>query len=333
MALAALLDVSNLSVGFAGDEGRVTPAVTGISFQVQAGRTLGVVGESGCGKSVTALSLMRLLPKGTARVSGSIRFGDQDLLALPEAEMRGLRGNRLAMIFQEPMTSLNPSFTVGDQIGEALRCHRQLDASQARLESIALLRQVRIPSPEQRVDEYPHKLSGGMRQRVMIAMALACRPALLIADEPTTALDVTIQAQVLDLLRNLAAETGASILFITHDLGVVAELCDDVIVMYAGEIVEQATVAQLFEAPQHPYTVGLLGALPRLTEKRARLTAIRGMVPKLTPQLTEMAAGCRFAARCPFVVEQCRREAPPLRAAGDGHLSRCWRTPLEALVA
>jgi peptide/nickel transport system ATP-binding protein len=333
MASAALLDVSNLSVGFVGDDGRVTPAVTGVSFQVRAGRTLGVVGESGCGKSVTALSLMRLLPKGTARVTGSIRFGDQDLLALPEAEMRGLRGNRLAMIFQEPMTSLNPSFTVGDQIGEALRCHRQLDAKQARLESIALLRQVRIPSPEQRVDEYPHKLSGGMRQRVMIAMALACRPALLIADEPTTALDVTIQAQVLDLLRNLAAETGASILFITHDLGVVAELCDDVIVMYAGEIVEQATVAQLFEQPQHPYTIGLLGALPRLTEKRDRLTAIRGMVPKLTPQLTDVATGCRFATRCPFVVEQCRREAPPLAVAGDGHLSRCWRTPLEALVA
>jgi peptide/nickel transport system ATP-binding protein len=333
MTSAALLQVSNLSVGFVGDAGRVTPAVTAVSFQVRAGRTLGVVGESGCGKSVTALSLMRLLPTSTARVSGSIRFADQDLLALPEAEMRALRGNRLAMIFQEPMTSLNPSFTVGDQIGEALRCHRQLDARQARLDSIELLRQVRIPSPEQRVDEYPHKLSGGMRQRVMIAMALACRPALLIADEPTTALDVTIQAQVLDLLRNLAAETGASILFITHDLGVVAELCDDVIVMYAGEIVEQATVAQLFEQPQHPYTVGLLGALPRLTEKRARLTAIRGMVPKLTPQLIDAAAGCRFAARCPFVIEQCRQQAPPLAPTGDGHFSRCWRTPLEALVA
>jgi peptide/nickel transport system ATP-binding protein len=333
MASAALLDVSNLSVGFVGDDGRVTPAVTGISFQVGAGRTLGVVGESGCGKSVTALSLMRLLPKGTARVSGSIKFDGRDLLALPEADMRALRGNRLAMIFQEPMTSLNPSFTVGDQIGEALRCHRQLDKAAARLEAIALLRQVRIPSPEQRVDEYPHKLSGGMRQRVMIAMALACRPALLIADEPTTALDVTIQAQVLDLLRNLASETGASILFITHDLGVVAELCDDVIVMYAGEIVEQATVAQLFEQPQHPYTVGLLGALPRLTEKRDRLTAIRGMVPKLTPQLTSSATGCRFAARCPFVVEQCRREAPPLVETSPGHSSRCWRTPLEALVA
>ena len=333
MKSAALLTVENLSIGFVGNDSRVTPAVTGISFHVGAGRTLGVVGESGCGKSVTALALMRLLPKATARVSGSIKFDGRDLLALPEVEMRGLRGNRLAMIFQEPMTSLNPSFTVGDQIGEALRCHRQLDKAQARRESIDLLRQVRIPSPETRVDEYPHKLSGGMRQRVMIAMALACRPALLIADEPTTALDVTIQAQVLDLLRNLASETGASILFITHDLGVVAELCDDVIVMYAGDIVEQTTVAQLFEQPQHPYTVGLLGALPRLTEKRDRLTAIRGMVPKLTPQLTDSTTGCRFAARCPFVIGQCRTAAPPLRETSPGHASRCWRTPLEALVA
>ena len=325
----ALLRVDDLKIAFDGDRGQRTVAVTGVSFEVGRGETLGVVGESGCGKSVTALALMRLLPRDTARVSGSIMFDGQDLSALAEREMQGLRGNRLAMIFQEPMTSLNPSYTVGDQIGEALERHRGLSAKDARLEAIRLLKIVRIPSPETRVDAYPHKLSGGMRQRVMIAMALACDPALLIADEPTTALDVTIQAQVLDLLRDLSAATGSAVLLITHDLGVVAEMCQRVIVMYAGEIVEQALVADLFARPQHPYTVGLLGSIPRQGDTRSRLASIRGMVPALTAALI----GCRFSARCPFADQTCRTSAPPLVDTGNGHLSRCWKTPLEALVA
>ena len=233
------------------------------------------------------------------------------------------------MIFQEPMTSLNPSYTVGDQIGESLRRHKGLSRAAARDGAIELLRRVRIPSPETRVDAYPHKLSGGMRQRVMIAMALACEPALLIADEPTTALDVTIQAQVLDLLRDLSRQSGTAVMLITHDLGVVAEMCSRVVVMYSGEIVEQAPVADLFARPQHPYTVGLLGSIPRATDERSRLTSIRGTVPLLSQAMT----GCRFAGRCPFADSLCRRESPPLSPAGADHLSRCWKTPLEALVA
>jgi peptide/nickel transport system ATP-binding protein len=329
MTAVALLRVDDLRIAFEGDRGRRTDAVTGISFEIARGETLGVVGESGCGKSVTALSLMRLLPRETARVSGAITFEGRNIHDLPEREMQALRGNRLAMIFQEPMTSLNPSYTVGDQIGEALERHRGLSGKDARSEAIRLLKIVRIPSPETRVDVYPHKLSGGMRQRVMIAMALACEPALLIADEPTTALDVTIQAQILDLLRDLSSATGTSVLLITHDLGVVAEMCQRVIVMYAGEIVEQALVADLFARPQHPYTVGLLGSIPRAGDARARLSSIAGMVPALTAALT----GCRFAARCPFADDHCRAVPPPLIDTGSGHLSRCWKTPLEALVA
>ncbi len=267
---------------------------------------------------------MRLLDRDSAMVTGRVAFEGRELLSLPEAAMRDLRGNRIAMIFQEPMTSLNPSYTVGDQIGEALRRHQGLSESDARRAAIELLRRVRIPSPEARVDDFPHKLSGGMRQRVMIAMALACRPALLIADEPTTALDVTIQAQILDLLRNLRDETGTAILLITHDLGVVAEMCEEAIVMYAGEIVERAVVTDLFSAPEHPYTVGLIGAIPRLAEKRTTLATIPGMVPALTGSFQ----GCRFAARCPFTDERCRAQAPPLVNVGAGHLSRCWKTPL-----
>ena len=329
MTAVALLHVDDLRIAFEGDRGRRTDAVTGISFEIARGETLGVVGESGCGKSVTALSLMRLLPRETARVSGAITFEGRNIHDLPEREMQALRGNRLAMIFQEPMTSLNPSYTVGDQVGEALERHRGLSGKDARSEAIRLLKIVRIPSPETRVDVYPHKLSGGMRQRVMIAMALACEPALLIADEPTTALDVTIQAQILDLLRDLSSATGTSVLLITHDLGVVAEMCQRVIVMYAGEIVEQALVADLFARPQHPYTVGLLGSIPRAGDARARLASIAGMVPALTAALT----GCRFAARCPFADDHCRAVPPPLIDTGSGHLSRCWKTPLEALVA
>src|SRR5262245_12630480 len=246
-----------------------------------SGHTLGIVGESGCGKSVTALSIMRLLPKADTRISGSVLLEGQDLAALSERQMRDLRGNRLAMIFQEPMTSLNPSYTIGDQVGEALIRHHGRSVKDARAEAIELLRRVRIPSPEARIDDYPHRLSGGMRQRAMIAMALACQPALLIADEPTTALDVTIQAQILDLLRQLRDETGLGLLLITHDLGVVAEMCDNVAVMYAGEIVERAPVAAVFSQPEHPYTVGLMGSIPRLDRGRGRLSTIRGTVPSL----------------------------------------------------
>src|SRR5262245_62103378 len=293
------------------------------------GRTLGIVGESGCGKSVTALSIMRLLPKAGTRVSGSVVFEGRELATLPEPQMRDLRGNRLAMIFQEPMTSLNPSFTVGDQIAEALMRHRGLSARAARAETVNMLERVRIPSAQERVDEYPHKLSGGMRQRVMIAMALACAPLLLIADEPTTALDVTIQAQILDLLAKLRQETGTAIILITHDLGVVAETCDDVAVMYAGEIVEQAPAAQIFSAPQHPYTVGLLGSIPLIGARRERLATIPGGVPSLAGAF----AGCRFAGRCPFADERCRNRPPPLVDVGKEAVSRCWKAPLEALVA
>ncbi len=328
MSDAPLLEVADLKVAFTDGRGRVTEAVAGTSFAIRRAATLGIVGESGSGKSVSALSVMRLLPQDSARVTGSIRFDGTELTALPDRQMRDLRGNRIAMIFQEPMTSLNPSYTVGDQIGETLVRHRGLSKQEAHREAIEMLRRVRIPSPEARVEEYPHKLSGGMRQRVMIAMALACQPALLIADEPTTALDVTIQAQILDLLRTLRDETGTAILLITHDLGVVAEMCDEAVVMYAGEIVERAPVAKLFAAPEHPYTVGLIGSIPRLGEKRAQLNAIAGTVPALDGQLT----GCRFAPRCPFAETRCRAETPVLAIVGANHASRCWKAPLAGLA-
>jgi peptide/nickel transport system ATP-binding protein len=329
VSAAPLLTVADLRVVFEGDRGSHTEAVSGVSFSLMHGRTLGIVGESGCGKSVTALSIMRLLPKAGTRVSGSVLFEGRELATLPEPQMRDLRGNRLAMIFQEPMTSLNPSFTVGDQIAEALIRHRGLSAKAARADAVNMLERVRIPSPQERVDEYPHKLSGGMRQRVMIAMALACAPVLLIADEPTTALDVTIQAQILDLLAKLRRETGTAIILITHDLGVVAETCDDVAVMYAGEIVERAPTDRLFAMPQHPYTVGLLGSMPLISSPRERLATIAGSVPSLTRTFI----GCRFASRCPFAEARCRGQPPPLADVGAGRLSRCWKTPLETLVA
>jgi peptide/nickel transport system ATP-binding protein len=327
MTPAPLLEIDDLHVRFEGDAGRSTYAVNGASLRVERGHTLGVVGESGSGKSVTALSVMRLLPKDTARISGSVRFEGQSLTDLSERAMQDLRGNRLAMIFQEPMTSLNPSYTVGDQIGETLVRHRSMPRSTARQEAIRLLEQVKIPSPRARVDEYPHQLSGGMRQRVMIAMALACAPALLIADEPTTALDVTIQAQILDLLKELQRETGTAILLITHDLGVVAEVCDQVVVMYAGQVVEQASVEDLFTAPDHPYTVGLLGSIPRLETRRGRLATIRGTVPTLDGRMI----GCTFAARCPFADNRCRAQQPPMKSTGRDHLARCWKAPLREL--
>jgi peptide/nickel transport system ATP-binding protein len=322
--MTALLEVRNLQTRFKVEGGEFT-AVDDVSFSVEAGRTLGIVGESGCGKSVTSLSIMGLLPKGQGRIAGgSITFDGLDLAQLSPAALRDLRGNRIAMIFQEPMTSLNPAFTIGDQLVEAIRCHRRIDAAAARLQAIEMLRRVRIPSPEQRIDSYPHKLSGGMRQRVMIAMALACAPQLLIADEPTTALDVTIQAQVLELMRSLQGETGAAIILITHDLGVIAELADEVAVMYAGKIVERASVARLFAQPQHPYTIGLLGSIPKMHLTQHRLAAIEGQVP--TP-MTVMP-GCRFAARCPFGDAGCTQAAPPLVEIEAGHFAACWKAPL-----
>jgi peptide/nickel transport system ATP-binding protein len=330
MSDGVLLELADLHVSFSGDGARETHAVQGVGLTLDRGKTLGLVGESGCGKSVTALSIMRLLPKETSRIEGSIRFEGTDLATLPERAMQDLRGNRIAMIFQEPMTSLNPSYTIGDQIGETLQRHRGMTRIEARSHAVALLERVRIPSAKARVDEYPHKLSGGMRQRVMIAMALACEPALLIADEPTTALDVTIQAQILDLLRMLQSETGTAILLITHDLGVVAEMADEVAVMYAGQIVEVGPVANVLSAPEHPYTAGLLGSLPRLQTRRARLATIPGMVPHLSATFV----GCRFAARCPLADDLCRSNSPALKSlAGSGRLSRCRRAPLAELVA
>jgi peptide/nickel transport system ATP-binding protein len=324
---SALLEVRDLRTSFAVEGGELV-AVDGVSFALERGRTLCIVGESGCGKSVTALSIMGLIATPPGSVSGEILFDGVDLAHLSPPEMRELRGNRLSMIFQEPMTSLNPAFTVGDQIAEVLLRHRPVSREEAKARTIDLLRQAHVPSPEQRFNDYPHRLSGGMRQRVMIAMALACEPKLLIADEPTTALDVTIQAQILDLMRALREETGAAIILITHDLGVVAELADQVAVMYAGRIVERASVARLFAEPQHPYTVGLLGSIPRLDLEQERLPAIEGLVPNPL----EPIAGCRFHPRCPFAIDRCREESPSLLAVGDEHVSACWRAPLDADV-
>jgi peptide/nickel transport system ATP-binding protein len=328
MSHSALIEINDLRVTFHGDDGRTTHAVDALDLTVANGSTLGLVGESGCGKSVTSLAVMGLLPKGSSEVTGSIRFDGLDLLDVPDQTLRDLRGNRLAMIFQEPMTSLNPSLTIGDQIVEAILRHRGGTRKDARKRAIELLRRVHLASPERRVDEYPHKLSGGMRQRVMIAMALACDPKLLIADEPTTALDVTLQAQILDLMRELKAQSGAAIILITHDLGVVAEVCDEVAVMYAGEIVERATVDELFANPQHPYTVGLLGSIPRLDRRESHLATIEGMVPNMT----NPPRGCRFAARCPLAEDACTAVPPPLASLSAGHWSRCIRAPLERLV-
>jgi len=316
-----LLEVRDLQTHFFTDDG-VVRAVDGVSFALRAGETLAVVGESGSGKSVTSLSILRLVASPPGRiVGGEIRFRGRDLLALPDGEMRAIRGKSISMIFQEPMTSLNPVYTCGEQILEVLVLHERIDRAAARTRAIELLRMVGIPSPEQRVDEYPHQMSGGMRQRVMIAMALACRPALLIADEPTTALDVTIQAQILDLLRGLQRELGMALLLITHDLGVVAETADRVAVMYAGQVVEYCGVREAFRATRHPYTAGLLASLPKLGGANERLRVIPGNVP----DPTRFPSGCRFHPRCPLAVERCRTEAPALRDVGGGHLARCFR--------
>ncbi len=314
-----LLDVKDLKTHFFTDDG-VVKAVDGVCFRIPRGRTLGVVGESGCGKSVTAFSILRLVSPPGRIVAGSVLFEGEELTRLPEREMRAIRGNKISMIFQEPMTSLNPVFTIGNQIGEAARLHLKMSKAEAREHTIGMLRKVRLPSAETRVDEYPHQMSGGMRQRVMIAMALTCRPRLLIADEPTTALDVTIQAQILDLLRDLQKEFGMSILIITHDLGVVAELADDVAVMYASKIVESAPSEGLFGAPLHPYTLGLFRSRPSLgSKKKEKLNVIPGAVPNPL----DFPPGCKFHPRCPLAVERCRSVEPVLRELRPGHRVAC----------
>ena len=331
-----LLRVEGLRTQFRTRDG-IVRAVDGVSFDVHPGETLAIVGESGCGKSVTAMSILRLLPMPPARiVAGSITFDGRDLLGLSEDEMRHVRGNLISMIFQEPMTSLNPVLTIGDQVAEALMLHRGLDRKAAIARAIDMLNKVQIPEAARRVHQSPHQLSGGMRQRVMIAMALACGPRLLIADEPTTALDVTIQAQILELMRNLGRETGASIILITHDLGVVAEMAQRVVVMYAGRKVEQASVESLFAHPRHPYTAGLLGSMPHLGGSLSepenappkRLVEIPGMVPSLK----EDTPGCLFAPRCPRASDRCRLEVPALAEFGQGHFAACWH-PIDQAIA
>jgi peptide/nickel transport system ATP-binding protein/oligopeptide transport system ATP-binding protein len=320
-----LLEVRGLKTHFATDRG-LFRAVDGVSFGVPRGRTVGLVGESGCGKSVTSLSVMGLVPSPPGRVEAdTITFGGTNVLALPPDERRKLRGGKMSMIFQEPMTSLNPVHTVGRQIVEAIIAHSTMPPRAAKARAIEMLELVKIPSPARRIDDYPHNMSGGMRQRVMIAMALSCEPALLIADEPTTALDVTIQAQILDLLSDLQQRLGMAILIITHDLGVIAEMADQVLVMYAGQIVESAEVADIFADPQHPYTIGLLGSIPRLDVERERLATIEGTVPGANNQ----PKGCRFAARCPFADGRCREAMPPLRDISPTHQVACWKAPVE----
>ncbi|KAB1443035.1 ABC transporter ATP-binding protein [Pseudodesulfovibrio senegalensis] len=322
MTQQPLLTVDGLSTYFYTDRG-VAQAVCDVSYDIKPGETLGVVGESGCGKSVTSLSVMRLIPDPPGKiVAGKITFDGQDLLSLSERQMRKIRGNHISMIFQEPMTSLNPVFRVGDQIAEAIILHEKLSRKAALERAVDLLNQVGIPSPESRIHDYPHQMSGGMRQRVMIAMALACKPKLIIADEPTTALDVTIQAQILELMDKLREETGTAIQLITHDLGVIAETAQKVLVMYAGRVVEEADVKDLFTNPMHPYTRGLMRSIPGLGahEEKARLETIPGVVPSLL----RLPKGCRFQDRCRHAMERCKHEEPELKIADGKHPVRCW---------
>ena len=317
-----LLEVSDLRTWFFTDQG-VAKAVDGVSFEVEEGETLGIVGESGCGKTVTSLSVLGLLPRPPARImdGSSVRFRGEELVGAAEKRLRALRGNEVSMIFQEPMSSLNPVYSVGDQIAETLRLHKRLDRPAARAEAVRLLDEVGIPGAERRVDDYPHQLSGGMRQRVMIAMALSCEPKLLIADEPTTALDVTIQAQILELLADLRARRGMAVLLITHDLGVVAEVCDRVAVMYAGQIVETGSVHEIFADPRHPYTSGLLNSLPSVDDSGRRLNPIPGTVPSPT----DWPDGCRFRDRCPLAGEGCEAPQAVIELDGPDRTARCWR--------
>ncbi len=315
-----VLSVRDLQTYFFTDAG-VAKAVDGVSFDLYRGRTLALVGESGCGKSMSALSILRLVPDPPGRiVGGQILFHGQDLTQISNPQMRALRGNQISMIFQEPMTSLNPVFRIGGQIASIIMLHKGVDKKEAREQAIALLGKVGIPSPEERIDDYPHQMSGGMRQRVMIAMALACDPDVLIADEPTTALDVTIQAQILALLRRLQDEVGMALLLITHDLGIVAENADEVAIMYAGRIVEQAPVQQLFSQPKHPYTVGLFNSLPKLDQGGSRLEPIRGTVPNSA----QFPPGCRFHPRCPHAMEVCRERTPEFLPVETDHVAACW---------
>ena len=320
-----VLEVKNLQTVFFTNSG-LFRAVDNLSFTLLRGETLAIVGESGCGKSVSALSIMRLVPDPPGRiVGGEVRLEGTDLLALDDEKMRDIRGNRISMIFQEPMTSLNPVMRIGDQIAEAVRLHQPLTAKQARAQAVEMLRLVRIPEAARRAQEYPHQLSGGMRQRAMIAMALACRPSLLIADEPTTALDVTIQAQILALMLDLQKELGTGLILITHDLGVVAQTAQRVIVMYAGKKVEEADVDSLFANPRHPYTRGLMASIPTLPLAGTRSSARLAEIPGTVPSLVRLPAGCAFAPRCPLAVERCRAEYPPLEKFGGDHWAACWR--------
>jgi len=319
--VTALLEVSGLSTQYVGARGtRVTRAVDDVSFTLEAGKTLGIVGESGSGKTTLALTLMRLLPPGARIASGSMRFEGEDLLDKSDTEMRAIRGKRMAMILQDPMASLNPLFTVGDQIAETLRAHEGMSRRGAWARARELLASVNIAAPERRVGEYPHQLSGGMRQRVVGAIAISCGPRLLIADEPTTSLDVTIQAQYLKLLREIQREHGLALIFITHNLGIVARMCDQVAVMYAGRLVEAGPVRTIFNAPAHPYTRALIESIPRFGDTTARLTAIEGQ----PPDPTALPPGCAFHPRCPLVIERCRAEAPPETRVAAQHRARCW---------
>ncbi|MGY4802383.1 ABC transporter ATP-binding protein [Teichococcus aerofrigidensis] len=329
----ALLEIENLQTHFRTPDGGVNRAVDGLSFHVEAGETVAIVGESGCGKSVTSMSILRLIPEPPGKIAGQIRFNGRSLLDLSDREMRAIRGNEISMIFQEPMTSLNPVLSIGKQIGEALRLHQGLSKSEAEAKAVEMLTLVGIPAPDKRVKEYPHQLSGGMRQRVMIAIALACNPKLLIADEPTTALDVTIQAQILDLMRDLKHRVGAAIVLITHDLGVVAEVAERVIVMYAGRKVEEARVEDLFRTPRHPYTQGLLGAVPKLGSSLDGETERLAEIPGLVPSLKEKIQGCVFAGRCPKVTELCREVAPALEEKAPRHVAACHYAEKEAVAA
>ena len=319
--MAILLEVQDLRTTFNTSAGRVQ-AVDGVSWDIAEGETVALVGESGCGKSVSALSIMRLVAPPTGRIDGGrILFKGRNLLDLSEEQMQHVRGREIAMVFQEPMTSLNPVLTIGRQLTEGLEIHMKMDKAAARARAIELLGMVGIPDPERRLSQYPHQFSGGMRQRMMIAMALACNPSLILADEPTTALDVTIQAQILELMRDLSRRLGVAMLIITHNLGVVARYADRVNVMYAGRIIERATAAELYANPRHPYTLGLLRSVPRLDEpRRARLDPIEGQ----PPDLTRLPAGCAFRPRCAFRVARCEKEAPPLEAVDSGHVSACW---------
>jgi peptide/nickel transport system ATP-binding protein len=327
-----LLEIENLQVHFRTPDG-VNRAVDGVSFHVNERETLAVVGESGCGKSVTAMSILRLIQEPPGKVAGSIRFQGNELLNLSEREMRSIRGNDISMIFQEPMTSLNPVLAVGRQLGETLRLHQGLDKNAAEARAVEMLALVGIPEPRRRVREYPHQLSGGMRQRVMIAIALACNPKLLIADEPTTALDVTIQAQILDLMKDLKRRVGAAIVLITHDLGVVAEVAERVIVMYAGRKVEEAPVAELFRNPRHPYTQGLLGAVPKLGSSLTGAATRLAEIPGLVPNMKQRIEGCVFASRCALATDLCRQAAPALEAKAQQHFAACHYAPKAAVAA